>query len=149
MLAEDQHLVVAQELPGLVEMLGRGAGRHQHRAGRGVAQPGRHLAAAADQRPVACPGPVALVAGGAGTDDDRVAEPAQGVEDPLVGGVVDAAALAVRPVAAPSTVLTMLTRSHGRDGTAYAASRSRVRQLAQLSDVHRITQYCTPYGASS
>ena len=40
---------------------------------------------------------VALVAGGARRRPRRVAEPAQGVEDPLVGGVVDAAALAVGP----------------------------------------------------
>ena len=53
------------------------------------------------------------------------------------------------PVAAPSTVLTMLTRSHGRDGDGVRRVEVRVRQVAQLSDVHRITQYCTPYGASS
>ena len=40
-LAEHQHLVVAQQRAGLVEVLGRRAGRHQHRAGRGVAQPCR------------------------------------------------------------------------------------------------------------
>ena len=53
------------------------------------------------------------------------------------------------PVAAPSTVLTMLTRSHGRVGRGVQLVQVCIAQLAQPLQVHRITQYCTPYGASS
>ena len=59
------------------------------------------------------------------------------------------------PVAAPSRVLTMLTRSHGRLGTAYSSSSwSSVSSPGSPLPIrtctsHLITQYCTPNGASS
>ena len=66
------------------------------------------------------------------------------------------------PVAEPSTVLTMFTRSQGVAGAAYSSASSSSPtspgaspgrpgpvRCDQDSHVHLITQYCTPNGSSA
>ena len=85
---------VAEQLAGLVEVLGVGAGRHQHLPRRGAAQPLGHLGAPADQHDRAA-GPGRTPRPARSRRPPRSRRPAaQGVEDPLVGGVVDRAAAA-------------------------------------------------------
>ncbi len=115
----------------------RAADHHDH---GGVGLPGG--ASTLDEVRLGLRRPVALGAHGAGAGEHGVGQPAQAPEHPTVGIAGDRRPTGRRANgAAPSTVLTMLARSHGvgagQPGQAYAASRSSsLRSLADVGQEH-------------